>query len=97
MSLLQDFSQFDLDSRIIKSINQKLQFSKPTLIQETLIPFALKGQNILGKSKTGSGKTAAYCIPLVQKILSKVRACLSLCVFFVPSACASLKIRRHSL
>ena len=78
MATTKDFTQFDLDSRIIKSIKQKLEFSKPTLIQETLIPFALKGQNILGKSKTGSGKTAAYSIPLVQKILSKVRRSVGL-------------------
>lgn len=46
-----------------------LGFSQPTLIQAHVIPLALGGGDILARARTGSGKTAAYAIPVVQKIL----------------------------
>lgn len=46
-----------------------LGFSRPTLIQAHVIPLALGGGDILARARTGSGKTAAYAIPVVQKIL----------------------------
>ena len=44
-------------------------WTEPTLIQETAIPVALEGKDILARARTGSGKTAAFAIPLVQKLL----------------------------
>ncbi|PIK58672.1 putative ATP-dependent RNA helicase DDX56 [Apostichopus japonicus] len=41
----------------------------PTLIQEKAIPLALEGKDIVSQARTGSGKTAAYSIPVIQKIL----------------------------
>lgn len=58
-----------LDSRILASLAD-LGFARPTLVQSKAIPLALEGRDILARARTGSGKTAAYCIPLVQKILS---------------------------
>ena len=52
-------------------INQTLEqlgFTEPTLIQQLVIPKALVGQNVIGKSETGSGKTHAFLLPLLQKI-----------------------------
>jgi ATP-dependent RNA helicase DDX56/DBP9 len=65
------FSEMDLDERLLRAI-EKLNFEKPTLVQETAIPLALQGKDILAKARTGSGKSAAYCIPIIQKILQKV-------------------------
>ena len=48
----------------------KMEFSKPTPIQEQTIPLALQGKDILGSAQTGTGKTAAFCIPMIE-ILSK--------------------------
>ena len=48
----------------------KMNFSKPTPIQAQTIPFALQSKDILGSAQTGTGKTAAFCIPMVD-ILSK--------------------------
>ena len=42
----------------------------PTLIQSQSIPFALEGKDVLAKAPTGCGKTGAFCIPVIQKILS---------------------------
>jgi ATP-dependent RNA helicase DDX56/DBP9 len=68
-----DFLSMNLDSRILQAI-QSLQFMSPTPIQARAIPLALKGQNILARSKTGSGKTAAYAIPVIQSILARKSA-----------------------
>lgn len=42
----------------------------PTLIQEQAIPLLLEGKDVLVRARTGSGKTAAFAIPVIQKILS---------------------------
>lgn len=46
-----------------------LGWGTPTPIQEKAIPLALEGKDILARARTGSGKTAAFSIPVVQKIL----------------------------
>ena len=42
-------------------------YEKPSPIQEESIPMALAGKNILARAKNGTGKTAAYLIPLLEK------------------------------
>ncbi|RVX71243.1 ATP-dependent RNA helicase dbp9 [Exophiala mesophila] len=64
------FESFDLDPRLIQAI-AKSEFSTPTPVQAKAIPLALEGQDILAKSKTGSGKTAAYVLPTLQSILRR--------------------------
>lgn len=65
------FSSFShlLDARILRALAD-MGFAHPTLIQAKSIPLALENKDILARARTGSGKTAAYCIPLVQKILN---------------------------
>jgi ATP-dependent RNA helicase DDX56/DBP9 len=58
-----------LDARLLRALAD-LGFARPTLVQAKAIPLALEGRDILARARTGSGKTAAYCIPVVQKILS---------------------------
>ena len=47
----------------------KLGWAEPSPIQERAIPLALEGKDVLARARTGSGKTAAYAIPTIQKIL----------------------------
>jgi ATP-dependent RNA helicase DDX56/DBP9 len=47
-----------------------LGWLEPTLIQEKTIPLILNGKDVLIRARTGSGKTGAFAIPLIQKILS---------------------------
>jgi ATP-dependent RNA helicase RhlE len=49
----------------------KQAYSKPTPIQEQTIPVILKGKDVLGIAPTGSGKTAAYVLPIIQKLEGK--------------------------
>ena len=46
----------------------KMNFKNPTPIQELVIPLALQGKDVIGKSPTGSGKTHAYLLPILNKI-----------------------------
>ncbi|KYM83654.1 putative ATP-dependent RNA helicase DDX56, partial [Atta colombica] len=51
----------------------KLGWTEPTLIQDKVIPLLLEGKDLLIKARTGSGKTAAFVVPLIQKILINKR------------------------
>merc|ERR1712136_56080 len=62
------FHQMNLDDRILKAI-AKLGWMTPTLIQEKGIPIILEGKDVLARGRTGSGKTAVFAIPIIQKIL----------------------------
>lgn len=58
-----------LDARILRALAD-MGFARPTLVQAKAIPLALESRDILARARTGSGKTAAYCVPVVQKILT---------------------------
>ncbi|KAH0821730.1 hypothetical protein GEV33_001061 [Tenebrio molitor] len=64
-----NFHEMELDNRILKAI-AKLGWQAPTLIQERAIPLLLEGKDVLVRARTGSGKTAAFAIPVIQKILT---------------------------
>ena len=57
------FDALGLKKAVIKAI-KNLGYEKPTPVQAELIPVALKGRDALASAQTGSGKTAAYCIPV---------------------------------
>ena len=61
------FDEYSLKKEVLQAI-QEIHFTTPTTIQHLVIPHALKNQNIIGKGKTGSGKTHAFLIPLANKI-----------------------------
>ncbi|KAI9488404.1 P-loop containing nucleoside triphosphate hydrolase protein [Zychaea mexicana] len=64
----QTFASFDFDPRLSRAIAQ-LEFTHPTLVQAKAIPLALAGKDILARARTGSGKTAAFALPIIQKLL----------------------------
>lgn len=76
------FSAFShlLDSRILRALAD-MGFARPTLVQIKAIPIALENRDILARARTGSGKTAAYCIPILQKILGAKAVSLYVCMF----------------
>ncbi len=63
------FTQFNLDSRLNTAIKRS-GFSTPTPIQTSAIPLALAGNDLVGTAQTGTGKTAAFVLPILQKILT---------------------------
>ncbi|XP_036720221.1 probable ATP-dependent RNA helicase DDX56 [Balaenoptera musculus] len=64
------FEHMGLDHRLLQAVTD-LGWSRPTLIQEKAIPLALEGKDLLARARTGSGKTAAYAIPMLQLLLHK--------------------------
>ncbi len=67
------FSTLELRPEIIQALTD-LGYHEPTAVQSQVIPLALAGKNIIVQSQTGSGKTAAFCIPALNTIDSKNRA-----------------------
>jgi ATP-dependent RNA helicase RhlE len=63
------FDQFNLDSRINASV-QRAGFKNPTPIQLSAIPPAMAGHDLIATAQTGTGKTAAFVLPILQKLLS---------------------------
>lgn len=66
------FEQLDLKPNILEVIHH-LKFKKPTEIQEKIIPKIIKGNSVIGQSRTGSGKTHAYLLPLFNQLDSTKR------------------------
>ena len=62
------FSDFNIDEKLKVAIANK-QYIYPSPIQDKSIPHALEGRDILGIANTGTGKTAAFLIPLINKVL----------------------------
>lgn len=65
--MVNKFEKFNLDKNIIKALNN-MKYEEPSKVQDEVIPFLLNKNDIIVKSKTGSGKTASFAIPIVEKI-----------------------------
>ena len=61
------FQQLGLGSEILRALNEN-GFEAPFPIQEAAIPFILNGMDVIGQAHTGTGKTAAFSLPLLTKI-----------------------------
>lgn len=64
------FNDFDINNNIKKAIRD-MGFEEPTPIQKLTIPEALKGKDLIGQAQTGTGKTVAFGIPILEKIFIK--------------------------
>lgn len=67
---LNAFSQFELDPRLHQAL-EKMELTEPTPVQLAAIPVALTGRDLLVGAQTGSGKTAAFILPLLNRLLEK--------------------------
>ena len=73
---MENFLSLKLEQILMDSI-AKINFKTPTPIQAEAIPVALEGKDILGTAQTGTGKTAAFGIPLVNFLLKTKKIQLS--------------------
>ena len=64
------FRDLNLSKETLDGLSRHNYF-KPTAIQRKAIPLALKGHDILGAAKTGSGKTIAFLIPVLEKLMEE--------------------------
>ncbi|MHA1757609.1 MAG: DEAD/DEAH box helicase [Promethearchaeota archaeon] len=63
-----NFKELGLKDEIINVLRNNLGFSKPTPVQKEAIPLLLKGHNVMAQSKTGTGKTLAYLLPIIERL-----------------------------
>ena len=63
------FSELDLAGPVLKALERE-GYSKPTPIQTQAIPPAIAGRDILGIAQTGTGKTAAFALPILQRLIN---------------------------
>lgn len=66
------FSEFSLSKELHASV-RRMGFEQPTPIQQAAIPAALQGRDLLASAETGSGKTAAFLLPIMNKLLPMQR------------------------
>ncbi|MDC3091482.1 DEAD/DEAH box helicase [Rickettsiales bacterium] len=71
---MENFSSFGLNKEILKNL-KNLKLIKPTPIQIQAIKPALMGKDILGSAHTGTGKTAAFGLPLIHKLMQNHSSC----------------------
>ncbi|MEK7795065.1 MAG: DEAD/DEAH box helicase [Candidatus Hydrogenedentota bacterium] len=62
------FDDFELDHRAVKILHDK-RITEPTPIQAAAIPFALEGRDVIGLAQTGTGKTLAYALPALTRLV----------------------------
>ena len=63
------FTDFPLDERLQRAL-AGAGFVAPTPIQAAALPLALDGRDVLGTAQTGTGKTAAFVLPILQRLLA---------------------------
>jgi|SRR5579859_647081 len=66
---LHTFTDFALDPRLQKNIEHH-KYATPTPIQDQAIPVLMEGRDVVGIANTGTGKTAAFLLPLIHKVIS---------------------------
>ena len=67
MSAITSFEGFNLNKQLLSAIADQ-GFVSPTEIQQKCIPLILGGQEVIGIAQTGTGKTAAYLLPILMKV-----------------------------
>lgn len=68
MAECQNFEQFGLAPNLLSAI-KRMGYTKPTAIQCKAIPVVLQGRDVMGAAQTGTGKTASFGLPVLQKLL----------------------------
>jgi len=69
---LSTFDTFPLDARLIEAV-RTVGYVTPTPIQQRALPLALDGRDVIGLAQTGTGKTAAFALPILQRLLAGPR------------------------
>lgn len=64
------FKDLNLSSKLLKAVAEQ-NYNTPTPIQERIIPLVLNGRDVIGCAQTGTGKTAAFALPILEGILSQ--------------------------
>jgi superfamily II DNA/RNA helicase len=89
------FAEFGLNERLLKAL-EKLGLQTPTPVQAAMIPLALGGKDIQASAETGSGKTAAYLLPILHHMLAKpAPASATRALILLPTRELALQVDKH--
>ncbi|MEE8303989.1 MAG: DEAD/DEAH box helicase [Candidatus Tectomicrobia bacterium] len=68
--MINAFTELNLHPNLVQAVSDQ-GYTEPTSIQSAVIPLMLAGQDVLGQAQTGTGKTAAFALPILQRLASK--------------------------
>src|SRR2546422_7604346 len=88
-----NFSQLGLEPAQLRSC-ESLGYTEPTPIQEQAIPVILSGRDLIGCAETGTGKTAAFLLPIIQKLSERARPGIRVLVL-APTRELALQIQKN--
>lgn len=86
------FEEFKLDTQILAAL-KKLKYIEPLPVQEKVIPLILEKRDVIVKSKTGSGKTASFAIPVIEDIIWEEK--LPQCLVLTPTRELAIQIKEE--
>ncbi|HOY08334.1 MAG TPA: DEAD/DEAH box helicase, partial [Saprospiraceae bacterium] len=86
-----DFTEFDLHPDLLDGIDA-LNFKSATPIQEKAIPLILQGKDLIGVAQTGTGKTAAFVLPILNEILESGESNYTQALVIVPTRELAIQI-----
>ncbi|NLG28420.1 MAG: DEAD/DEAH box helicase [Chloroflexi bacterium] len=89
------FNDLSLDPRLLRNV-RAMHFAEPTPIQSATIPCALQGRDVLGSAETGTGKTAAYMLPILQNLLAQPGGRDPRVLVLVPTRELALQVADHT-
>jgi ATP-dependent RNA helicase RhlE len=89
-----NFAGMQLDPRLLAAVRDE-GFTTPTTVQMAAIPAAVAGRDVLGCAATGSGKTAAFALPILQRLLSRPRGATRALVL-VPTRELAAQVEEHT-
>lgn len=87
------FSSFELHHQLLKALEEK-GFDRPTPIQKQAIPPLLQGRDVMGTAVTGSGKTAAFLLPICNRLINQPRG-KTKALILVPTRELAVQINEH--
>ena len=90
----EEFAGMGLDPRLESAVAE-LGFTKPTPVQQTAIPAGMLGRDVLGCAATGSGKTAAFMLPILQR-LTKLERGVTRALIVVPTRELAAQVEEHT-
>lgn len=88
------FEDFDLSPLLLKAL-QQAGYEHPTEIQAGLIPLALEDYDVVGQARTGTGKTAAFVIPILEQLYPKREVAGPQALILVPTRELAVQVREE--
>jgi len=89
-----DFQSFGLDPKIIQGI-ESMRYGEPTPVQAKVIPAILSGKDLIASARTGTGKTAAFLLPVLHTILQSPSEDYIKCLVIVPTRELAIQIAQQ--